>query len=126
MVLGLLDRLQIFSQSYLIELPGLLTDLGLLELWHLIYPGLLTGFGMLVFTNVSHMEFEVRYLALFLPFSVIVGFEWFRMRSLHKNIQVNLEFLKDLFLVLNFFNINDLPDDVICDIAIYAGDTTLF
>ena len=126
MVLGLLDRLQIFSQSYLVELPGLLTDLGLLELWHLIYARLLTGFGMLVFTNVSHMEFEVRYLALFLPFSVIVGFEWFWMRSLHKNIQANLEFLKDLFLVRNFFNINDLPDDVICDIAIYAGDTTLF
>ena len=126
MVLGLLDRLQIFSQSYLVELPGLLTDLGLLELWHLIYARLLTGFGMLVFTNVSHMEFEVRYLALFLPFSVIVGFEWFWMRSLHKNIQANLEFLKDLFLVLNLFNINDLPDDVICDIAIYAGDTTLF
>ena len=28
---------------------GLLTDLGLLELWHLIYPRLLTGFGMLVY-----------------------------------------------------------------------------
>ena len=53
-----------------------LTDLGLLELWHLIYPRLLTGFGMLVFfTNVSLMEFQVRYLALFLLFSVIDGFE---------------------------------------------------
>ena len=31
-VLGLLDQLQIFSQLYLIELPGLLTSLGLLEL----------------------------------------------------------------------------------------------
>ena len=48
------------------------------------------------------------------------------MQSLHKNILVNLEFLKGLFLVLNVFNINDLPDDVICDIAIYADDTTLF
>ena len=28
MVLGLLDQLQIFSQLYLIELPGLLTSLG--------------------------------------------------------------------------------------------------
>ena len=45
MVLGLLDQLQIFSQLYLIELLGLLTGLGLLELWHLIYPRLLTGFG---------------------------------------------------------------------------------
>ena len=60
MVLGLLDQLLIFSQLYLIELVGLLTGLGLLELWHLIYPRLLTGFGMLVFfTNLSLMEFQV-------------------------------------------------------------------
>ena len=32
MVLDLLDQLQIFSQLYLIELPGLLTGLGLLKL----------------------------------------------------------------------------------------------
>ena len=36
MVLGLLDQLLIFSQLYLIELLGLLTSLGLLELRHLI------------------------------------------------------------------------------------------
>ena len=52
MVLGFLDQLQIFSQSYLIELLGVLTNLGLLELWHLIYLRLLATFGMLVyFTN---------------------------------------------------------------------------
>ena len=72
MVLGLLDRLQIFSHLYLIELLELLTGLGLLELWHLIYPRLLTGFGMLVFfTNLSLKEFQVRYLASFLLFSVL-------------------------------------------------------
>ena len=66
MVLGLLDQLQIFSLWYLIELVGLLTGLGLVELWHLIYPRLLTGFGMLVyFKNVSLREFQVRYLAFF-------------------------------------------------------------
>ena len=103
MVLGLLDQLLIFSQLYLIELLGLLTGLGLLELWHLIYPRLLTGFGMLVFfTNLSLMEFQVRYLALFLLFSVIDDFEWFWMESLHKNIQLMLEFLKAPFLVLHF------------------------
>ena len=48
-VLGLLDQLQIILQLNLIELLELLTGLGLLELWHLIYPRLLTGFGMLVF-----------------------------------------------------------------------------
>ena len=54
--LGLLDQLHILSQLYLVELLGLLTGLVLLELWHLIYPRLLTGFAMLVFfTNLSLM-----------------------------------------------------------------------
>ena len=103
MVLGLLDQLLIFSQLYLIELLGLLTGLGLLELWHLIFPRLLTGFGMLVFfTNLSLMEFQVRCLTLFLLFSVTDDFEWFCMESLHKNIQLMREFLKAPFLVLHF------------------------
>ena len=38
-----------------------------------------------------------------------------------------LEFPKGPFLVLHFsLYINDLPDDVICNIAIYADDTTLY
>ena len=103
MVLGLLDQLQIFSQLYLIELLGFLTDLGLLQLWHLIYPRLLTGFGMLVFfTNLSFMEFQCKYLAIFLLFSRIDGFMWFWMESLNKNIQLMLEFLKAPFFVLCF------------------------
>ena len=48
------------------------------------------------------------------------------MGNLHKNIQLVLEFLKGLFLILHFLlYINDLPDDVICNIAIYADDSTL-
>ena len=87
---------------YLIELLGLLTGLGLLELWYLIYPRLLTGFGMLVFfTNLRLTEFQVKYLALFLLFSVD-NFEWFWMESLNKNIQLMPEFLKAPFLVLHF------------------------
>ena len=59
--------------------------------------------GMLVFsTNLSLIEFEARYLALFLLLSVIDGFEWFWMESLHKNIQLMQEFLKAPFLVLHF------------------------
>ena len=100
LVLGLLDQLQI-SQLYLIDLVGLLTGPGLLELWYLIYPSFLTGFGMLVFTNLSLMEFPVKYLALFLLFSVIDGFDWFWVKSLHKNIQLMFEFLKAPFLVLH-------------------------
>ena len=41
---------------------------------------------LVFFTNLSLMEFQVRYLALFLLFSVIDDFEWFWMESLHKNI----------------------------------------
>ena len=49
------------------------------------------------------MEFQVRYLALFLLFSVIDGFEWFWTEKLHKNIQLMLEFFKETFLALQFF-----------------------
>ena len=48
------------------------------------------------------MEFQVRYLALFLLFSIIDSFELFQMASLHKNIQLMLEFLKASFLALHF------------------------
>ena len=48
------------------------------------------------------MEFQVRYLALFLLFSVIDGCGWFWMGGLHKNIQLMLEFFKSPFMVLPF------------------------
>ena len=85
------------------RIARLFIGLGLLKMWHLIYPKLLTGCGMLVFfTKLSLMEFQVRYLALFLLFSVAESFKWFWMESLHKNIQLKLEFLKVPFLVLHF------------------------
>ena len=49
------------------------------------------------------MEFQVRYLTLLLLFSVMDDFEWFWMGSIHKNIQLMLEFIKGSFLVLHFF-----------------------
>ena len=57
---------------------------------------------LVVFTNLNHMEFQVRYLALFCLFSLIDSFEWFRMGSPHKNIQLMLEFHMAPFLVLHF------------------------
>ena len=48
------------------------------------------------------MEFQVRYLALFLLFSEIDSFKWFWMESLHKNIQLMLDFLKAPFFVEHF------------------------
>ena len=104
MVLDVLNELQIFSQLYLFELLELLTGVGLLELWHLIYPRPLTGCGMLVFfTNWRLIKFPGRCLALFLLFLVIDGFKLFWMESLHRDIQLMLEFLKAPFLVLHFF-----------------------
>ena len=53
---------------------------------------------------------------------------WFWMGSLHKNIQLMLEFLKAPFLVQHFsyyIYINDFPD-AIRNIAIYADDTSLY
>ena len=57
---------------------------------------------LVVFTNLNHMEFQVRYLALFCLFSLIDSFEWFRMGSPRKNIQLMLEFRMAPFLVLHF------------------------
>ena len=102
MVLGLFDQLQIFSKLHLIELLELLIVVALDiskafdRVWHA---------GLLHKLNASlHilMEFQVKYLVVFLLFSVIECFKWFWMESLHKNIQLLLEFLKGGFLVLHF------------------------
>ena len=69
----------------------------------MIYPRLLTEFDMLFFlTNLSLMEFQVRYLVLLLLFSVIDGFKWLWMESLDRNLQLMLEFLKAPFFVIHF------------------------
>ena len=67
------------------------------------------------------MELQVRPLVLLFLFTVMDGVEWLWMASLHKNIQVPI-----LGPTLFLLYINDLPDDIICDVAIYADDTTLY
>ena len=83
---------------------------------------------LVFFTNVSLMEFLVRYLTLCLLFLIIGSFGWFWIENLHKNIQLMLEFLKGSFPDPTLFPlyINDLPDDVICNFAIYADDGALY
>ena len=63
-------------------------------------------------------------MALFLLFSVIDSFWWFCIESLLKNNQLKL--LSILSPTLFVLYINDVPEDVICDIAIYVDDTTLY
>ena len=85
---------------------------------------------MLVFlTNISLKAFQVRYLALFLLFSVIdiVGGSiwWFYKSS--QEYPVNAGVLQGSILgpTLFLLYINDLSD-VISDIAIYTHDTTFY
>ena len=76
---------------------------GLLEVQHLIYPRVLMGFAMLIFlTNLSRMKFQVRYLTLFLLCLLKGNFGCLWIRSLHKNIQLMLEFLNAPFLLQHF------------------------
>ena len=79
------------------------------------------------------MKFQVRfsgpyfYWGLFFLFSVIDGYEWFWMGSLHENIQLMLEFLKTLFLVLNFSYYMLMTFLMMLPvIAMYADNTTLY
>ena len=71
---------------------------------------------LVFFTNFSLMEFQVKYLALFRFFLVVYDFKWF-----WSGPQVFI-FGLTLFQV----HINGLPHDVICDIAVYADDITLY
>ena len=127
-VLGLLDQLQIFSQLYPIELPGLLTGLGLLELWHMTYPRLLTGFGMMVlFSNVSQRISG----QIFRLISSFLSNRRLRVVLDGKSLQeypVNAGVTEGSILALTLFllYINDLRDVVSCNIAIYADDTTIY
>ena len=84
---------------------------------------------LVFFENLSFKEFQIRYLLLLLLlFSAIHGFGWFWMGSLQKNIHVNagvpLGYILGHALFLQY--ISDVPDDVICNIAIYDDNTALY
>ena len=128
MVLGLLDQLLIFSQLYLMELLGLLTSLGLLELWHLMYPRILTGFGMLVFFKLKFYGISGQIFGLISSFlsnrrlRVVLDGKSSQEYPVNAGVPQGSILGPTLFLLY----INGLPEDVICDIAIYADDTTLY
>ena len=68
MVSYLLDLVQTYWQLYLKELLRLLIGLGLLKLWHLIYPMLLTKFGMPVSFKLKPYRISDQVFGLILSF----------------------------------------------------------
>ena len=68
------------------------------------------------------MEFQVRYLALFILFSVVLDGK--SSQEYPVNAGVSQGSILDPTPFIKY--INDLLDDVICNFAIYADDTTLY
>ena len=127
MVLGLLDQLQIFSQLYPVELLGLLTGMGLLQtvaldiskalgrVWHADLLHKLKSYGSLgqIFDLISSF-LSNKWLR------VALGGNSSQEHPFNTGVPLGSILGPTLFLLY----INDLPDNVICDIAIYADDTT--
>ena len=108
---------------YLIELLRPLIDLGLLELQHLIYPRLLTRFQKLKFYIISDQIFGL--ISCFLSNTQVqLVLDGKSSQEYSANARVPQGSILGPMLFL--LHINDLPDDVICDIVICADDITLY
>ena len=106
----------------------LLTDVSDRIAKHLIYLRLLTRFGMLVsFTNLSHgISGQIFGLT-----SSFLSNRRFRVvldgkSSQEYPVNAGVPQCSILGPTLLLLHINDLPDDLICNIAIYTDDTTLY
>ena len=81
---------------------------------------------LIFFTNISFMEFQVRYLVLFL-FSVIDSWVVLDGKSSQEYpVTSGVPQGSILGPMLFVLYINDIPDDVIYNIATYADDTTVY
>ena len=129
------------SQLYLIELLGFLTGLGLLKLWHLIYLRLRLRYRLRhiakAFDRVGHADLLHKLTSYGISGHIIgLTSSFLSNRQLQvvldgKSSQehpVNAGVPQSSILSPTPFLlfINDLPDFVIWDIAIYADDTTLY
>ena len=129
MVLGLLDRLQIFSQLYLIELVGLLTG----RTTKAVARDIFKAFDRVLHADLLH-KLKSHGISSQI-FDLISSF-----RSNRQQLQVVLdeksaqEYLVNAVVpqgsilgpTLFLRYTNDLPDNAISDVAIYADDTTLY
>ena len=116
-------------QLDLIELLGFLTVLWLLELYHLIYPRLLTGFDMLVFfRNLKSYGISGQIFGLISSFVTNRRLGVVLDGKSSQECPVNGGVPQGSVLGSTILQlcINNLPDDIICDIAIYADNTTLY
>ena len=108
---------------------GLITGLGLLKLWHLIYPrldkvwhaGLLRKFKSYGISGQIFGGFISSFLSIRQLQVVLDG-----KSSQEYPVNAGVPQASILGPTLFLLYINDLPDDVICDIAIYTDDTTLY
>ena len=112
---------------YLIELLRFLIDLGLLELYYLIYLSLSIGYGMLVFYKLKSFEISGPLFGLVLSFLSKRQLRVFLDGKSLQEYSINAAVLQGSILgpTLFLLYINDLPDNAICNVAIYADDTTL-
>ena len=124
MVLGLLDQLQIFWQLCLIELLGLLTGAVALDIskafdrvWHAGLLHKLKSYGISgqIFGLMSSFLSNRR-------LQVVLDGKSSQVYPVNAGVPQGSILGPTLFLLY----INDLPDDVFCNIAIYADDTTLY
>ena len=90
---------------------------------------LLTGFGTQVyFPNSSLWNFTSGFWNFFCHFLIMDGFGWFLMERFCKEYPVNVGVPQCSILGVTLFllYINGLRDDVNCNIAIYADNTSLY
>ena len=114
-ILDLTDQLQILYIWYLVVLLRLLIDLGLVELEHLIYPRLFTGF-----CNAGLLHQHKSYGILDQLFGIIESFLRNRKLQVVLNGKLSQEEVSQhsiLDSTLFLMYINDFPDDCICNIV---------
>ena len=121
----------IFNQTYAIEFHPTdfsgfkTTPLSLGLMWKYKWENI-QKFKKVLFFGYNFCYHKSTSVLIFL--SVIDSFGWLWMGSLHKNVQLRLEFLKAPFLVLlfSYYTLITFMTMFICNNIIYVDDITLY